>query len=85
MGMSTQVSQEGKAVNLQAEHALAITPGVTVRSPGTLYIGTGGSVIVTTAWGESGVVFVNLPSGSILPVLVVAVTAATASNLILLR
>ena len=71
-------------IKFQAEHALAISAGATVRAAATLYIGTGGNVTVTTAKGETGVVFVNLPSGSILPVLVTAVTAATATDLVLL-
>lgn len=70
---------------LQAEHAAAITPSATKFSSGTLFIGTGGNITVTTVAGEAGVVFKNLPSGSILPVQVIAVTAATATDLVLLR
>jgi hypothetical protein len=85
MAVQSQQSTEGRFVNLQAEHATAITPGATTYPASTLYVGTGGNITVTTAGGEAGVVFANINSGSILPVLIVAVTAATASNLVLLR
>jgi len=73
-----------REINLQAESATAITAGATVYSPSTLFIGTAGNVTVTTASGQAGVVFKNLANGSILPVLVTAVTAATAADLVLL-
>jgi hypothetical protein len=75
-------SRKGKAINIQAESAIAVTPGVTVFSPSTLFIGTGGNITVTTANGEAGVIFKNISSGSILPVLVIAVTAATATDIV---
>ena len=80
----TQISQRGKGVNLQAESAVAITAGATLYSPSTLFVGTAGNVTVTTAAGQTGVVFKNLANGYILPVLVTAVTAATAADLVLL-
>lgn len=84
----SQVVKNGQsyvvAADLQATHAVAITAGATVYSPSTLFIGTAGNVTVTTADGDTGVVFKNLANGSILPVLVTAVTAATAADLILL-
>lgn len=84
MSDSTQMSQRGKSVNLQAERATAISAGATVYTPSTLFIGTTGNVTVTTSAGDTGVVFKNLASGSILPVLITAVTAATATDLVLL-
>ena len=78
---------KNKRINLQAESAVAITPAVTILAPGILFVGTGGagkSVTVTTINGEAGVEFKNVPSGTILPVLVKAVTAATATDLIML-
>jgi len=74
----------GGGIKLQAEHAVAISAGVTVYAPCTLFIGTGGNVTVTTTKGQTGVVFKNMPSGSILPVLITAVTAATAADLVIL-
>ena len=71
-------------MDLQAEHATAITAGTTTYAPSTVFIGTGGNITVTTTGGETGVVFKNLANGSILPVLVTAVTAATAADLVLL-
>ena len=77
-------SQGNVGINLQAEHAVAITAGATVYPASTLFVGTAGNVTVTTKGGEAGVVFKNLANGSILPVLVTAVTAATATDLVLL-
>lgn len=74
----------GKSLSLQPESAVAITAGVTVYDPATLFIGTAGNVTVTTSRGQAGVVFKNLPNGSILPVQIIAVTAATAADLVLL-
>lgn len=71
-------------INLQPEHAVAISVGSTVYPASTVYIGTGGNITVTTVGGES-VQFTNLASGSILPVLVTQVTAASASGLVLLN
>jgi len=55
------------------------------REPKTLFVGTGGNVTVTTAKKTAGVVFKNLANGSTLPVLILDVTAATATDLILLN
>ena len=77
-----QKSQLGVRINLQAERAFAVVVGATVFNPSTLFIGTGGNVTVTTSDGQAGVVFKNLPDGSILPVLVTAVTAATAADIV---
>ena len=71
-------------IKFQGEHAVAITAGTTVYAPSTLFVGVGGDVTVTTVKGESGVIFKNIPSGSILPVLITQVTAASASYLVLL-
>jgi len=71
-------------IDLQATSAIAITAGATVYTPSTVFVGTAGDVTVTTADGQTGVVFKNLANGSILPVLVTAVTVATATDLVLL-
>lgn len=72
------------AKNVQPRNATAITAGATVYAPSTVFVGTGGNLTVTTAGGQSSVVFKNMASGSILPVLVTAVTAATATDIVLL-
>lgn len=72
------------AKNVQPRNALAITPGATTYPESLLFVGTGGDVTVTTAGGQAGVVFKNLASGSTFPILVTAVTAATATDLVLL-
>lgn len=83
--MGVNYTKNGIGINLQPTTAVAITAGVTTYDPSTLFVGTGGNVTVTTADGNTGVVFKNLSSGSILPVLVTAVTAATATDLVLIR
>lgn len=85
LNSGANTAQDVRQINLQAMSAVAITAGVTVFAPATLFVGTAGNVTVTTANGETGVVFKNLSNASILPVLVMAVTAATAADLILLR
>ena len=83
--VGADLSQGVVKMSLQAQHATAISAGATVYPASTLFVGTGGNVTVNTVGGETGVQFTNLVSGSILPVLVIAVTSATASGLILLR
>ena len=78
-------NKTAKAISLQPEHAVAISAGATVYTPSTLFIGGAGNVTVTTAGGETGVAFKNLPAGSILPVLITAVTISTATDLVILN
>jgi hypothetical protein len=83
----SNINKDGKSylvgADLQATNAVAVTPGETVFPvPCTLYIGTAGDVTVTTADGNAGIVFKNLANGSILPVLVTAVTAASATDIL---
>ena len=62
-----------------------ITPSdsVDLPTPSVVYVGTSGNVAVTTPQGDQ-VTFVNIPSGSVLPVQVLRVraTGTTASNLV---
>lgn len=71
--------------NLQAKNAYVVTPGATEFAPSTLFIGTGGNVTVNTYGDQTGVVFKNLSNGSFLPVLVTAVTSATATDIVRLN
>jgi hypothetical protein len=83
---------------LQAHRAVEVTPndsanipnvgsqaGEPVTSSGAcvIYVGTGGSIKVTTAGGDT-VTFNNVPGGSFLPVQVVRVfyTGTTAASII---
>jgi len=78
---------------LQGMRASAVTPSNTVNIPSisgpgdarpcVLYVGTGGTLKVLTE-GEDEVTFVNVPSGSFLPVNVLRVFASgtSASNII---
>lgn len=44
-------------------------------SPSAIYVGAGGTVVCTPAGGPADVTFVGVPTGSILPVMVVALKA----------
>ena len=66
------------------DNAVAISAGATVYKAAKLYIGSTGNVTVTTSGGDAGVVFTAVPAGTVLPVLVTAVTAATAGGLVLI-
>ena len=65
--------------------AVAITPSdvLNLTTPMVVYVGSGGTVKVTTAQGDE-VTFVGLIGGSVIPVQVIRVWAAglTASNLV---
>ncbi len=72
-----------------ARHAVAVTPhdsnnlSVSARA---LYIGAAGNISVETVGGESAVVFVAIPAGTVLPLRVSRVnnTATTASSIVAL-
>lgn len=72
---------------VSAFDAAAVTPSNSTDLAPTraLYVGTGGNLRVTTAYGAD-VVFANVPTGSILPVQVTRVwaTNTTASSVIAL-
>ena len=63
----------------------AITPSDTsnLPTPSVVYVGTSGNVAVTTPQGDE-VTFVNIASGSVIPVQVLQVraTGTTATNLV---
>jgi hypothetical protein len=63
----------------------AITPSDTLNlpTPSVVYVGTSGNVAVTTPQGDQ-VTFVNISSGSVIPVQVLQVraTGTTATNLV---
>lgn len=66
-------SLDNNPYSLVASNAVVVTPSdTTVLRSATLYIGTGGTLKVTTAGGQA-VIFENVPSGSFLPVLVTKV------------
>lgn len=66
-----------------ARSGFAITPGATALAATTkgIYVGAAGNITVTFADGASAQ-FLAVPTGSILPVQAVKVTAATATGLI---
>ena len=72
-----------------AEHGAAVTPNddadltTTSRS---LYIGTGGDVVVILKGDSAAVTFVSVPAGSVLPVRAqrVKATGTTATNIVAL-
>jgi hypothetical protein len=77
----------GRALNLQAENAVAVTVSdTTLLNAGTLYVGIAGNVNVDTVGGQTSVVFQGVPAGGILPVQVIRVraTSTTASACVLM-
>jgi hypothetical protein len=68
-----------------ASNAAAVTPGAGALAATTraLFVGTGGDVTVTME-GSGSVVFTNVPDGTVLPIKVTHVTAATASDIVAL-
>lgn len=68
-----------------AENAAAVTPGAGALSNTTraLYIGVAGDITVTMAGGGS-VSFAAVPAGTVLPIAVTHVTAATATSIVAL-
>lgn len=87
--MSTIIdTASGGQMNLQAETATAVTSSDTATfSPSTLYVGVAGNVNVVPSKGTSGVLFQNISAGTILPVQVKQLLAAstTASGCVILR
>lgn len=75
-------------VSFQPRNASAVTVSdSTILQPGTLYVGTGGTIKVKTAAGDD-VTFYNVQDGSILPVLVTMVYdtgTSDADNIVILR
>lgn len=73
-------------LNAPASDGFAITPhdsNELTRVPRAIYVGTGGSIVLTTAKGND-LTFKNVPSGSVLSVraLKVKATNTTATDLI---
>jgi hypothetical protein len=65
--------------------AEAITKSDTATfSPSAIYVGTGGTVIVRQGNGRPNLTFLNIPSGSVLPLMVTGVmsTSTTGSDFI---
>lgn len=76
----------GGPVSFQAIGGAAVTASdTTVLQPGPLYVGTGGTVVVTTKNGTA-LTFVNVADGTFLPVIVTQVlsTGTTASDILIL-
>lgn len=63
-----------------AQDAFAVTKSdATVIRAEALYVGTGGTVVVTTRKGNEAT-FTNVPSGSVLPIACTQVKAATTAS-----
>lgn len=73
---------------VSAHSALAVTLSDSTIIPVTraLYIGSGGTLVVTMAEDGNDVTFVNLPEGTVFPIQVSKVlsTGSTASNIVAL-
>lgn len=85
--MSYQKLQASSAAVVTKSDTVNIVPasGSTTPIPSVLYVGTGGSVRVLTAGGDD-VTFVNILSGSFIPVNVIRVfsTGTSASDMLAL-
>lgn len=83
--MSDAFTSADRNISSPAEYAEAVTPGATALTNVTraLYVGTAGNVTVTMRGGGS-VTFKNIPAGTVIPVRVSHVTAATAADIIAL-
>jgi hypothetical protein len=83
MSQVIQETTRGVAINLQPINAAAVTKSdATVFAASTLYVGGAGDVAVTTVGGDT-VTFSAMAAGTILPVLVTQVKAATTATLII--
>lgn len=79
---------DNRPVNFIPSRAEAVTPSdSTVLEPGSLYVGTGGDVVLLLVDDSSTVTFSNVQDGTFLPLLVKQVydTNTTASNIVILR
>ncbi len=78
--MAYDSSNINPAVPSFPSRAAAVTPGPTTFDPSVIYAGTAGNVSVTTEGGST--VTFAVQAGGVIPVRVVAVTAASASALV---
>lgn len=63
------------------DRAIAVTPSdTTFLSPSTIYVGSGGNVVVEPVVGGNTITFTNAPSGATIPVRVRRVLAATTAT-----
>ena len=78
--MADKFTNLAAGLDSPAANAFAVTPGSPLpQAARALYVGTGGSVAVTTVGGDS-VTFANVQDGAILPVRCSAVGAATTAT-----
>ena len=90
--MSDSFSAYADSAGAPARHVVAVAPSDSADLPDTpkgLYVGTGGDVTLIAVGapvGSAGVLFRNLPSGSLLPVRPrrVAATGTTATDIVAL-
>jgi hypothetical protein len=80
-------TQGGNIVNFIPSIAVAVTPSAsTTFQAGLLYVGTGGDVTLKPKGNSSFVTFKGVPSGSFLPIYIIAVSDAgttTASDMLI--
>ena len=85
----TRIYGDGnRAVNFIPTKAEAVTPSdTTILQPGSLYVGTGGTLVVMLADDSSAVTLTNVPDGSFIPLLIKRVydTTTDASDILILR
>lgn len=86
MSTTTPATHTGAAATAPAGYGVAVTPSdsVVIQMTRALYVGVGGNIRVTDI--NDNVTYVNVPSGSILPIQVskVLATSTTATNIVAL-
>lgn len=82
--MAMQYSRSGLPINLQSEQATATTASTTaVFSPAAqIFSGSGGTFTVIPVGQTSSVTFIQVPAGTILPVLVTTLEETSATQVI---
>lgn len=83
--MPPLLTKSGLSAVIRYESAVPISASSTALDPFFLYVGATTGVTVDTAAGEIGVNFVGVQAGSVLPILLTKVTAASTGYLIALR
>lgn len=82
-------TDNNRPVTFTPSKAEAVTPSdTTVFQPGSLYVGTGGTLRVMLADDTATVDFVNIPDGTFLPILVKMVYSTglvDADNILVVR
>ena len=81
-------SSNDRPVTFIGSSAVEVTPSdSTILAPGALYVGDGGDIVLKLIDNTSTVTFTDVPTGTILPLLVTMVytTGTTAAHMLIIR